>query len=356
MVCVPKEQVVVPWVPSHLISLALVRWPFSTSVKPDSLRGRRVRACEIRQRSGVGTSSTRRHNGRGSDMGGTDMTSAVGSGSPRGRSGDLEDGEMWKAVKDCDTSCDGAFLYGVTTTGIYCRPSCASKLPERQNVVFLRTREEAEGRGFRPCKRCRPDLDGYDPAADYDHFHRQTGMAPARYRQIFAAGISRLVVDTPIGPLRITASSNAIMCVEQAGRELQDAGEEAPRVPADRLVCDDASGELAAKCKAELTEYFAGRRTDFDLPLAPEGTEFQKTVWNQLGRISYGQTRTYGELAAMLDNPKASRAVGMANHRNPILILIPCHRVIGADGSLTGYAAGVEAKKYLLDLEKRGVV
>ncbi|GHV97140.1 hypothetical protein lacNasYZ03_10880 [Lactobacillus nasalidis] len=105
-------------------------------------------------------------------------------------------------------------------------------------------------------------------------------------------------------------------------------------------------------CKAELTEYFAGQRQDFDLPLNPEGTDFQKKVWQQLWQIPYGQSRTYKELAQMTGSRQASRAVGMANHCNPILILIPCHRVIGADGSLTGYAAGLEAKRYLLDLEK----
>ena len=89
------------------------------------------------------------------------------------------------------------------------------------------------------------------------------------------------------------------------------------------------------------------------LPLADEGTDFQKQVWEQLQRIPYGQTRTYGEIAKMMGKPKASRAIGMANHNNPILILVPCHRVIGADGSLTGYVAGIEAKKYLLEFEKK---
>ena len=88
------------------------------------------------------------------------------------------------------------------------------------------------------------------------------------------------------------------------------------------------------------------------MPLAPSGTPFQQRVWNALCQIPYGKTRTYGEVAKMAGNPKASRAVGMANHRNPILILIPCHRVIGSYGSLTGYAAGLETKKYLLQLEK----
>lgn len=109
---------------------------------------------------------------------------------------------------------------------------------------------------------------------------------------------------------------------------------------------------LIRQCCEELQEYFAGCRQSFDVPLAPSGTPFQQCVWNALCQIPYGKTRTYGEIAKMAGNPKASRAVGMANHRSPILILIPCHRVIGSDGSLTGYAAGLETKKYLLQLEE----
>lgn len=347
----------------------------------------------------------------------------------------MKDDEMWEAVRDCDAACDGKFYYGVKTTGIYCRPSCKSKLPKRENVVFFRTREEAEKAGFRPCKRCRQDLLQYDPALElsertkelvdqhfsdrlklgrdmkgmgvsrkhltqifkqqyditpseylmqvriaaarkllqdgadipdaagmaryenlsefYDHFRRQTGMTPARYRQIFADNISRSVLDTPIGPLKIIASQDAVLCVEQTGRESLDAGAQAGQIPADRILSGDASGELVKDCKAQLGEYFAGRRRTFDLPLSPEGTDFQKNVWRHLRDIPYGETRTYGELAEMAGNRKAYRAVGMANHCNPILILVPCHRVIGANGSLTGYAAGIEAKKFLLALEKR---
>ncbi len=342
--------------------------------------------------------------------------------------------EMWQAVKACDAAYNGKFFYGVKTTGIYCCPSCKSRLPKRENVVFFRTRAEAEKAGFRPCKRCRPDLMQYDPAAAlgvqakklidryfndrlrlagdmkqvgvtrkhlseifrqqyditpseylvqvriaaakgllqdgvsvldaagmagyeslstfYEHFRRQTGMTPTRYRQIFAANISRSVLDTPIGPLRIMASSEAVLCVEQAGRESREAEDAGASVPADRILQGDASGELVKSCEAELSEYFAGKRQHFDLPVMPEGTDFQKNVWKHLQEIPYGETRTYGEMASLSGNPKASRAVGMANHVNPILILVPCHRVIGANGSLTGYAAGIEAKKYLLQLEK----
>jgi methylated-DNA-[protein]-cysteine S-methyltransferase len=110
--------------------------------------------------------------------------------------------------------------------------------------------------------------------------------------------------------------------------------------------------ELIKRAGEEINEYFSGKRSNFDIPLAPEGTEFQKSVWNVLKKIPYGKTFSYKQVAEAVGNPKASRAVGMANNRNPIPLFIPCHRVIGADGSLTGYRGGLEVKKKLLDLEK----
>lgn len=105
------------------------------------------------------------------------------------------------------------------------------------------------------------------------------------------------------------------------------------------------------RCAAELGAYFAGRRRDFTVPLAPAGTAFQQRVWALLREIPYGQTVTYGALAARAGNPKAARAVGMACNRNPIAILIPCHRVVGSTGRLTGYAGGLNVKQALLELE-----
>jgi len=104
--------------------------------------------------------------------------------------------------------------------------------------------------------------------------------------------------------------------------------------------------------RRELEEYFQGKRREFSVPLKPDGTEFQKKVWKALTEIPYGETRTYGEVAAAVGNDKASRAVGMANHCNPIPVIIPCHRVIGKNGKLTGYAGGLEKKTALLDLER----
>ncbi len=112
-------------------------------------------------------------------------------------------------------------------------------------------------------------------------------------------------------------------------------------------------GTVVAEARRQLDEYFAGRRTAFQLPLAPSGTPFQLRVWNALRDIPYGATRTYGEQARALGQPAAVRAVGAANGRNPIPIVIPCHRVIGGDGRLTGYAGGLEIKEHLLELERR---
>ncbi|MCD8180046.1 MAG: methylated-DNA--[protein]-cysteine S-methyltransferase [Firmicutes bacterium] len=111
---------------------------------------------------------------------------------------------------------------------------------------------------------------------------------------------------------------------------------------------------LIERAASEIDEYLKGERREFDLPLSVSGTEFQKAVWRELQKIPYGETRSYGDIAKSMGNPKARRAVGTANNRNKIMIIIPCHRVIGANGHLTGYAGGLDMKKRLLDIEKAG--
>jgi len=111
---------------------------------------------------------------------------------------------------------------------------------------------------------------------------------------------------------------------------------------------------LIKTAAAQLGEYFKGKRKQFDLPLLLRGTDFQKAVWNALLDIPFGETRNYRQVAEAAGNPKACRAAGMANNRNPVVIIVPCHRVIGADGSLTGYGGGIELKSYLLNLEQAG--
>ena len=122
--------------------------------------------------------------------------------------------------------------------------------------------------------------------------------------------------------------------------------------------CDLPEGETALTVWAagELEEYFDHRRTIFTVPLSPHGTGFQLAVWQALREIPYGQTRTYGEIAAAVGRPKAARAVGMANHDNPLLIFTPCHRVVGKNGALTGFACGLEAKHRLLELEGAHII
>ena len=143
--------------------------------------------------------------------------------------------------------------------------------------------------------------------------------------------------DTPVGKLCIGEEDDSITRVTWS------------KVPQEYI---QEETELILNCKIQLEEYFAGNRKQFDLPLAPKGTDFQKRVWKALTDIPYGETRTYGEIAAAVGSPKAARAVGMANNKNPIGIIIPCHRVVGANGKLVGYAGGMEKKEWLLSLEK----
>ncbi len=146
-------------------------------------------------------------------------------------------------------------------------------------------------------------------------------------------------LTTPIGELLLVADDDgALSAVHLPGRHGDTDGWERD----DRLLAD---------ARRQLTEYFAGERTEFDLPLRPVGAPFQLRVRAALLRIPYGETASYGEIARELGHPTAARAVGAANGRNPLAIVVPCHRVIGADGSLTGYAGGLECKRALLDLE-----
>ncbi len=152
--------------------------------------------------------------------------------------------------------------------------------------------------------------------------------------------------ETPIGILRLVGDERHLERVD-----LPNAAARAP----DAAWCERrrALPEALDAAKRQLAEYFDGTRRDFDLPLAPDGTLFQLRVWDELRRISYGETISYGELARRVGKPTASRAVGAANGRNPLAIVVPCHRVIGADGTLTGYGGGLPVKRALLALERR---
>jgi len=150
-------------------------------------------------------------------------------------------------------------------------------------------------------------------------------------------------VPSPVGRLRLIASNSALMGIwfEQ--------GRDAARHSGDLT---EKSSPLLELARTQLQEYFAARRQEFDLPLDPRGTDFQRRVWQRLLKIPYGETTSYGALAGELGDAKASRAVGLANGSNPIPIVIPCHRVIGAAGSLTGFGGGLVIKQQLLELER----
>ncbi len=162
-----------------------------------------------------------------------------------------------------------------------------------------------------------------------------------------AAPLALHSIDAPIGPIHLIASELGLRAVLWSDL---DAELRRVRILPDRLTRDTMP--VVAPAIVQLEEYFAGVRTDFDLPLDPVGTEFQLTVWDALRRIPFGVTSSYAQQARAINRPTAVRAVASANGRNPISIVVPCHRVIGADGSLTGFAGGLEAKAWLLEHER----
>ncbi len=331
----------------------------------------------------------------------------------------------WNALIACDASVDGRFFYAVKTTGIFCRPSCRSKTPRQENVEFFGTAQDAMNAGYRPCKRCRPDLLSYKPlleiaermkstiddnfakrdalarelqtlgvtqrrmseifreqyhvtpleyadglrmntarelltgdmpildvalhigfeslSAFYGFFRKHEQMSPGEYRKLHTKPqphnhLACYTYDTALGKVGVASDGSAVTGLRFEGLSPWN----------DNRTADKITDEAAR----QLEEYLAGKRRRFDLPLNPAGTAFQQSVWQGLQTIPYGETRSYAQVAKMVGNPGASRAVGMANNKNPILILIPCHRVIGADGALVGYAGGLEIKKKLLELER----
>jgi methylated-DNA-[protein]-cysteine S-methyltransferase len=166
------------------------------------------------------------------------------------------------------------------------------------------------------------------------------------------------VVPSPVGPIRLRAdSAGRLTGLRIGGGVHAPAPEPSPEDPGaldeGGTRVDEGGTHVLDDAVAQLAEYFAGRRRCFDLPLAPEGSPFQRRVWDRLRQIPFGTTTSYGQLATDLGRPGAARAVGHANARNPIAVIIPCHRVIGASGSLTGYGGGLAVKKHLLDLEAR---
>jgi methylated-DNA-[protein]-cysteine S-methyltransferase len=152
-------------------------------------------------------------------------------------------------------------------------------------------------------------------------------------------------IDPAIGPLRLIATRTALVAVYFAGHRR-------PRALSTQVLDAPLPHPILDRAARELEEYAHGTRTAFTVPLAPQGTEFQRAVWSALTEIPAGETRSYSDLARAIDRPRAVRAVGAANALNPLSILVPCHRVIGKDGSLTGYAGGIERKQWLIAHER----
>jgi methylated-DNA-[protein]-cysteine S-methyltransferase len=147
------------------------------------------------------------------------------------------------------------------------------------------------------------------------------------------------VMNTRVGPVTVASTDKGLAAVHFGNS-----------IPDGAVVDHSANREIVQ----QLSEYFEGKRTRFEIPLDVDGTPFQRSVWNQLLQIPYGETRSYGDIAKALGKPAAARAVGMANHNNPVAIVIPCHRVVGQNGSLTGYAGGLQLKEQLLSIERHG--
>lgn len=150
--------------------------------------------------------------------------------------------------------------------------------------------------------------------------------------------IYQKIVKAPIGDICILEENNKII-----GLTLDN----------EKYCYTEKNTEILNETEKQLNEYFWGKRKKFNVPINPKGTEFQKQVWNELLKIPYGQTVTYKQIAQKIEKPNAARAVGMANHNNPIAIIVPCHRVVGSNSKLVGYAFGLEKKQFLLDLENK---
>ncbi len=337
----------------------------------------------------------------------------------------------WQIVKAKNSEFDGAFFFGVSSTGIYCKPSCAARLPKRENTTFFASCAEAEGAGFRACLRCRPRAEvarsasaelvtracklienspgeessleslaaelsvspshlqrtfketlGVSPkefadALRLNNFKKQVrqtdvttamyesgfgssralyekaaqnmGMTPATYRRGGKSlNISFTTAHTSLGTLLVAATEKGVCAVAFGDTAEQLEANLSKEFPAAELQPDD--GKLRQHVRT-IVEYLDERRRTLELPLDLQATAFQLRVWSELRRIPYGETRSYKEIAEGIGNAKAVRAVARACATNPVALVNPCHRVVGADGKLSGYRWGVERKQTLLDKE-----
>jgi AraC family transcriptional regulator of adaptative response/methylated-DNA-[protein]-cysteine methyltransferase len=336
---------------------------------------------------------------------------------------------MYRALVDHDPAFEGIFFVGVSTTGIFCRPTCRVRTPKRENVEFFGSTSDALHAGYRPCRRCEPlsesrktppvvaqllaaveseptgrlrDADlvsrGIEPTTarrafkrycgmtfhayhrarrmglalagvrqgksmidlQLDHgfesgsgfrgaFHRLVGTTPSRAHEV--ACLYAQWFDTPLGAMLALAGEDGLELLEFVDRRSLEREIEAVQRKLKRPVLPGGHRYLA-RIGAELAAYFSGRELTFATPLALRGTPFQRAVWNALLAIPAGETRSYAQIAAAVERGTAVRAVGRANGDNQLCLIVPCHRVIGADGALTGYGGGLWRKQWLLDHER----
>jgi AraC family transcriptional regulator of adaptative response/methylated-DNA-[protein]-cysteine methyltransferase len=250
------------------------------------------------------------------------------------RAADTLSDPRWQRVVARDASADGAFYYGVHTTGVYCRPSCASRPAKPENVAFYQNGEDARRAGLRPCKRCKPDnvLTGTARA--------KHGITEVEHDVRFATGTCSL------GPLLVAQSNQGICAILMGDDADQLVLKVQQRFPQARPVTDDA-------LIAQVARFIESPTTVLDAPLDMQGSDFQQRVWRALKDIPVGTTVSYTDIAKRIGAPTAVRAVAHACASNKIAVAVPCHRVVRSDGSLSGYAWGAQRKRALLDREAR---
>jgi len=360
--------------------------------------------------------------------------------------------KRWQAVQKRDGSADGAFVYGVRSTGIYCRPSCPARKPRLDQVVFFPLPEAAEEQGFRECRRCQPRsvsmrdpkidtiarvcrgieagiLDGFAPEAPagraltltalgasvgmsphqldrafrsamgitprqyadaqrmrrlksrlkkgdnvttalyeagygsssrlYERAPAHLGMTPAAYGRGGAGmQIRYTIVGSPFGRLLVGATERGISALYLGESDAALRAALRQEYPRAELVFEGPAPSAGTKERANLRDWVAkillhlrGREPHLDLPTDVQATAFQRRVWEELRRIPYGTTKTYSELARTIGQPSAIRAVARACATNPVSVVVPCHRVVRADGNLAGYRWGIDRKRALLQKE-----
>ncbi|MBZ5521266.1 MAG: methylated-DNA--[protein]-cysteine S-methyltransferase [Acidobacteriia bacterium] len=251
--------------------------------------------------------------------------------------------DRWDAVVRRDASADGLFYYSVRTVGVYCRPSCAGRLALRKNVSFHASCDDAEKAGFRACKRCRPN------EAIPVRASKVSKALLAGLRAEDAHSLIRFDVgQCSLGAILVAMTEKGICAIllgddpGELARDLQN------RFPASKLTGGDPKLEESMK---QVVDFVEAPNAGFNLPLDVRGTAFQQQVWKALRRIPAGRTASYTEIAGKIGSPKAVRAVARACAANAIAVVIPCHRVVRGDGSLSGYRWGVERKRLLISRE-----